>query len=288
MLFLATTTDKLQLITGAAVAVDVHCSFADNAGGTITEGKQNTAIVTATTTDILAPPGASTVRKLKLMTVRNKGAAAQTVTVVFDQNGTDFELHSETLVAGAMLQYIEGVGFQLFAPANRDVFAASTADQAIGASVTAYLTGSGLRLPSSLKAGTLLRWRVQLAKTAAATAALSWLVKFGTNGTTADTTRCTMAGDTETAVADEGVCWIDATIRGPIGASCVVQASMEFETNLTTTGFSNTARKALVRPNTSAAFDITPAGTIAGLSLTTGASHALTIRQVIAELIEPR
>ena len=112
MLNLVTTTDKLQLVTNAAVAVDVHASYMDYNGSSVTPGKQNTAISTATTTDIVAAPGSSTYRNVKTLNIRNKDASNSVdVTVVFDQNGTDFELHRVTLKAGEALEYIEGVGF---------------------------------------------------------------------------------------------------------------------------------------------------------------------------------
>lgn len=115
MLLLAATTDKLQLTTAVATAIDVHVSYVDASNTTLVPsgaGKQNTAITTATTTDILAAPGASTVRNAKTINIRNKDSTlANTVTVIFDQNGTDFVMHSVTLLAGETLQYIEGVGW---------------------------------------------------------------------------------------------------------------------------------------------------------------------------------
>lgn len=109
---LVLTTDKLQLITSAAVTVDVHASFMDLNAGTVTPGKQNTAITTATTTDIVAAPASSTVRNVKLLLIRNKHATTPVdVTVVFDANGTDYELHKVTLRAGETLEFSEGVGF---------------------------------------------------------------------------------------------------------------------------------------------------------------------------------
>jgi hypothetical protein len=114
MILLANTTDKLQLITSAAVTVDVHCSYIEMDATTFAvdgAGRQNTAISTAATTDILAAPGSSTYRNLKQMTARNKGAAAVDVTVQYNQNATLFELHKVTLNAGEMLEFVEGVGF---------------------------------------------------------------------------------------------------------------------------------------------------------------------------------
>lgn len=114
MLNLVLTTDKLSLITSAAATVDVHASFADLSGATVTPGKQNTAITTATTTDIVAAPGASTVRNVKTLHFRNKHASLATdVTVQYNANGTLYELHKVTLATGAALEYIEGIGFFL-------------------------------------------------------------------------------------------------------------------------------------------------------------------------------
>jgi len=113
VLILALTTDKLQVTTSAAVTTDVHASFVDVIVGTSsTPGKQNTAITTATTTDIVAVPGGSTQRVVKHINIRNKHATSpQDVTVIYDANGTDYELHKATLLAGEVLEYQEGIGW---------------------------------------------------------------------------------------------------------------------------------------------------------------------------------
>lgn len=118
MLILAATTDKLQLTTGQAVTVDVHVSYVDlnTSTSAVTPGKQNTAITTATTTDILAAPASGSIRNAKTINIRNKHASNSVdVTVIFDQNATDFELHKVTLRAGEALEYVEGVGWYLLA-----------------------------------------------------------------------------------------------------------------------------------------------------------------------------
>jgi hypothetical protein len=114
MLLLAATTDKFQIITSSTSALEVHASYVDASISTLVPsgaGKQNTAIVTAATTDVLAAPGASTLRNLKGMMIRNKGAANNDVTVQFNQNGTLFELYKATLLPGAGLQYFEDAGW---------------------------------------------------------------------------------------------------------------------------------------------------------------------------------
>lgn len=118
MLLLTATTDKIQVITSAAVTVDVHVSFMDasNAAPPVvqgdTMGRLNTAITTATTTDICAAPAASEIRNVKTINIRNKHASTSTdITVQFNQNATLFELFKVTLLAGQTLEYVEGIGW---------------------------------------------------------------------------------------------------------------------------------------------------------------------------------
>lgn len=288
MLLLVATTDKLQLITSAAVAVDVHASYMDYNGSTVTPGRQNTAISTATTTDIVGVPGASTQRNIKTLNARNKSASsAVDVTVQYNQNATLFEMHKVTLRPGEALEYIEGVGF--FTLAAKLPFGpnASTADQSPTAGSANYLTGSAIRFDANPSIGTVLKWSISMGKSAAGTGTSALAIYFGPNGTTGDTSRCaTGALDTETAIADEMLASIIAIIRGPITASCIVQSIFELDDNLTTTGFSNTARKAQVKAVQSAAFDITGLPLYVGIVLTPGASDVITVRQVVAEVVK--
>jgi hypothetical protein len=114
VLLLNTTTDKLQLVTSAAVTVDVHASYTDYDGSVVTAGRQNAAISTATTTDVVAAPASGISRNVKHLTARNKHASSSVdVTLQFNQNGTIFELHKVTLAAGKALEYIEGIGFAI-------------------------------------------------------------------------------------------------------------------------------------------------------------------------------
>lgn len=149
MINLTATTDKLQLVTSAAVAVDVHCSYVDrtNDGVTITPGRQNTAITTAATTDILAAPGASTARNAKTINARNKDTSASVdVTAVFNQNGTSFELFKVTLRPQDSLEYVEGVGwFTVTSAARLDARLRVTTD--VTNSTTSFADVTGLTCP---------------------------------------------------------------------------------------------------------------------------------------------
>lgn len=137
MLLLTSTSDKLRLVTGSAVAVDVHVSWVDNATGTITPGRTNTAITTATTTDIVASPGASTQRNVQTLVIRNKGVSSTNIAIVHTDGTTAVELFDLLLLAQYELQYLDGVGFSLFNDVGQIVSSGAT-----GATGTAGTNGN--------------------------------------------------------------------------------------------------------------------------------------------------
>lgn len=117
MLLLTATTDRLQLITDAAMAVDVHTTWVDTDTGaaTITPGRTNTAITTVSTTNIAGGgPPASKQRNVKTIHVRNKGASPCGVTLQHTDGTNIAQLYKTTLVAGGMLQYTDQGGFAVF------------------------------------------------------------------------------------------------------------------------------------------------------------------------------
>lgn len=112
MLLLASTADLLRIVTSAAVTVDVHASWVDLNGSTVTPGRTNTAISTAATTTVVGSPASSTFRTVKSLTVRNRHAStAQDVTLNHTDGTTSVELIKVTLAAGECLHYHEAAGF---------------------------------------------------------------------------------------------------------------------------------------------------------------------------------
>ena len=148
MLLLASTSDKIRITTDAAVAVDVHASYADSDGATVTPGRKNTAISTATTTDVVLAPGASVNRNVKTLHARNKGSSAVTVTVIHTDGTTAVELHSVTLLAGEALQYVEGVGFFTLSSGKMDCKLRVTSDVINATTSFADVTGLTMALKS--------------------------------------------------------------------------------------------------------------------------------------------
>lgn len=287
MLLLTGTTDLLRVTTSIAVALDVHASWVDYATGTVTPGSTNTLITGATTTTIVGSPASSTQRNVKTVIMRNTEASLSTdVTVLINVTPNDYELIKITLLAGDTLEYVEGVGwFKVPNPVLAPLPKMSVTDQTVGATTTVYLTNSDLRIATGrpLKVGTVMRWRIGLTKSSAATATLTFDLRVGTAGTTGDSTRGSLATGVQTAAADAGWLDVQALVRS-LGASGTIDVLMAFCHNLSATGFA--LIPTLVTDVTSGTFDTSASGLIFGMSVTTGTAHAITIKNLIGEFVE--
>lgn len=112
---LVSTSDKIQLVTGSALAVDVQASYVDYNGTTVTPDRKNTAISTAATTDVVLAPGSGVFRKVKTLAIRNKDASSsQTVTARHTDGTTTVDLIVATLLAGEALHYVAEAGWMVF------------------------------------------------------------------------------------------------------------------------------------------------------------------------------
>lgn len=126
MLLLTTTTDVIQIVTGSATTLDVHASWVDNASGTITPGRTNTEITTATTTTVVASPAVSTQRNIQTMLVSNLSASAGQVTINYFDGTATVTLFSLSLLAGYTVQFAAGSGFSVFTSAGVILSAGAT------------------------------------------------------------------------------------------------------------------------------------------------------------------
>lgn len=109
MLLLTSTSDVVRLVTGTATStIEVHTSYVDVSGTTITPGRTNTLITTATTTTIVASPAASTQRNVKAIYCTNDSVGTSCVVGVEHTDGTNVvELISFILLPGENLGYRE-------------------------------------------------------------------------------------------------------------------------------------------------------------------------------------
>ena len=103
MLVLDTTTKTIKVIMSGAAATtnpDVVATWLDNNGTTITEGSTDSALNGAADVTVIAAPGASTRRVVKSIFIENRDTAAVTITVKYDNNGTQRNLAKVTLAVG--------------------------------------------------------------------------------------------------------------------------------------------------------------------------------------------
>lgn len=114
MILLASTSDLLRVVSSSTSALDVQASGMDmnptNAARP-TGFRQNTAIVSATTTTVCASPASSVLRTVKTLSVRNKGVATQVVTILHTDGATVVEVTEATLAPDTSLQYHESAGW---------------------------------------------------------------------------------------------------------------------------------------------------------------------------------
>jgi hypothetical protein len=237
MLLLASTTDKIQVITSAAGQVDVHASWVDLSGTTITAGRTNTRISTATTTDVVGAPASSTTRNVKQLKVGNNSASVTNTVTIQHTDGTNvIVIEQVTLAPLERIGYEEGTGVRVFDSAGREKVTngglptgnANTSDVVANAAAT-YLTGSGLQIGGRVQAGSFFKWRLRLTKTAAGVATPTVAVYTGPNGTTGDTARVTHSSTAiQTAAIDTGVFEVDAVFRS-IGGTAVIESTIRLD-----------------------------------------------------------
>jgi hypothetical protein len=114
MILLTSTSDLLRITTSSTANIDVHASYVDLSGTTVTPLRTNTAISTATTTTVVGSPASSTQRTVKTLFVRNRHATTtNNVTILHTDGTTSVEFIKVSLNAGYTLRYDEGNGFEV-------------------------------------------------------------------------------------------------------------------------------------------------------------------------------
>ena len=102
MINLTSTSDLIRVVTSTASQIEVHASYVDFNGTTVTPGRTNTAyITTATTTTVVPSPGSGVQRNLKHLNITNDHASVACVVTIEHTDGTTAEeLISVTLLSG--------------------------------------------------------------------------------------------------------------------------------------------------------------------------------------------
>ena len=116
MIRLNATTRKLQAVLAGAITTNqlpVSVSYSDKTTASYTGAMQLTNTNSTTPVDICAAPAASTVRDIDFIGIRNRDTVAATVTVLYDDNGTDYEIITAALDVGDVLTFVHGAGWQV-------------------------------------------------------------------------------------------------------------------------------------------------------------------------------
>ena len=144
-MFMDGANDLITVITDATADIECQASWADNNAGTITPGRTNTAsIATATTTTIVAAPGAGKQRSVRHLNIRNNHASTACTVTVNHTDGTNVEVVFKTiLAAGKQIVYGEN-GIWVYYDANGKPYMglgpiATQADMEAAASLTAVV-----------------------------------------------------------------------------------------------------------------------------------------------------
>lgn len=125
MILLTNTNESLELVTSLAGSVDYTASWADITSTSFAPAAGQGNIATAATTTIVAAPAASTQRQVKLITLRNRDIS-QTVYLQKNVGGVLVRMTPDVvLVAGEVLQYLDGQGFSVLDPFARPKQASS-------------------------------------------------------------------------------------------------------------------------------------------------------------------
>ena len=289
MYLLTSVSDLMQVVTSAVGQVEVHASYVDNASGTITPGRTNTAdITTATTTTVVAAPGASTQRNVKTLNVRNNHATVTNLVTVLHTDGTNSHgIVQAQLLPGESLVLDENGDWSVYTAAGVIkaagtvmAYNSSTANQT-GFAADTYLTGSSILIPAQRpKIGTRFRAKFDMAKTAAGTAPPIVTLRYGNAASTADTALLTFTFSAGTAATDTGVFEIEAVYRSVGSGTAAVLAGRCRLNSQPTTGLSSLLKAVAA---TSAGHDSTTSSYL-GVSFNGGASFSGTNVMVSAEM----
>lgn len=165
----------------------------------------------------------------------------------------------------------------------------STGGQLITTSDT-YVTGSVVTIPAGeIAVGSTYHVLIHMSKTAAGTIMGPFILRVGTNGTTADTAAVTMWSQTSTgtAVADTATIEFYATFT-TAGASAIVRTAVIFLHSATTTGFVSTGGSNIIPGSlvVSGAFNASSATKI-GVSYAGGTSAQHTLTVLKADYFKP-
>jgi hypothetical protein len=290
-LILEPSTDKIQVITGSALATCyIHASWMNIDGSAVvTPGSSNFAISTATTTDVITAPSASNYRIMEGVTVYNNNASAQTITIQHTDGTNAVPIWTGVLALGEKVIINKELICTKYDREGRVAGASIISNQSVtsqgaGFATDTYVTGSSILIPLQRpRIGTVYECEMGVTKTNAGTATPIIQLRYGTNGTTADTSLCSFTFSAGTAATDSAIFKVRGLYRSVGSGSTAVIAGRCSLVAQPTTGFSSLIKSVTT---ISAGHNSETASTILGVSVNGGTSASWTIDYVKTRLID--
>jgi len=122
-MILSNTTSLIELVTGGTQVLNIHASYVDLSGTTVTPGDLNTSINSATTTTLVGSPAASTARKIKSLTIQNTDTTnSDTITVEHYDGTTTVQIKKFALLAGYSYNYEDKRGWYTADANGNEIF----------------------------------------------------------------------------------------------------------------------------------------------------------------------
>lgn len=136
------TTKSLELVTTTTAGIDYVVNYADHTSSAFTPGSSIGKITTATTTTILAAPGASTQRQIKGVTLRNiSTTASNTVTLQVDVSAANHEIYKRVLAPGETIDIDSTSQVRIYDASGRKVESVSDISGVNGNTYQLYKAG---------------------------------------------------------------------------------------------------------------------------------------------------
>jgi hypothetical protein len=117
MIILTETTDTLKAVLSGSITTNQMRCFAgwrDITTSAYTPGRTLINTNNTTPVSIVGSPVSNTQRVVDFISIYNADSVSQTLTVLFNANGTDYILWSGVLNSGERLEYHDGQGFRAF------------------------------------------------------------------------------------------------------------------------------------------------------------------------------
>jgi len=163
----------------------------------------------------------------------------------------------------------------------------STARTATASAIAADTYLLSLPISGYIKSGTYYKIYFTATKTGAGVASPTFVVRIGTNGTTADSAALTFNTSlAQTALTDIGRFEIDLTVTN-YGVSSIILGTLHISHSITNGGFLPSGRAVAMLTVNSTAVNLTTAGLLLGISVNPGAAANWTIQNATITTLNP-